>query len=275
MASTPSELPPYRALLAVDIRDFSGVLGQHHAEITDAIPTMLLAAFQRCGLAETWRERRFGFSTGDGYVAGFPSAVLPFLLNPFLQALQDELDFRDQVDADPVPLRMRVSVHVGPVTDTGRELLSEGSGTARIETHRYLDAEPVRELLNRSGSATRVAAIVPAQAYRDAVLSGYAADPPEHYVAAHFPSQAAHRLGVSSGPFPRVATCSATVSWCGPSMWTLPTARKTRPGRQRSPTGPPPKPRTPTRSTGQGNVNSGSGTQTNNPGTSYDDRRRP
>jgi hypothetical protein len=179
-----AELPPYRALLAVDIRDFSGVLGKDHARITDAVPTILRSAFQRCGLAETWHAQRFGIGTGDGYALGLPSAVLPFLLNPFLPALQEELVYRDEVGADPVSLRMRVSVHVGPVTDSGQGLLSEGSGTARIETHRLLDAQPVRELLNRSGPMTRVAAIVSARVYQDAVLSGYAADAPEHYVLA-------------------------------------------------------------------------------------------
>ncbi|RSD17302.1 hypothetical protein [Amycolatopsis eburnea] len=184
MPRTATELPPYRALLAVDIRDFSGSLGRDHARITDAVPKILRSAFQRCGLAETWQEMRFGFGTGDGYALGLSSAALPFLLNPFLPALQEELVYRDEVNADPVPLRMRVSVHVGPVTDSGEGLLSEGSGTARIETHRLLDAEPVRELLNRSGPMTRVAAIVSARAYEDAVLSGYAADAPEHYVPA-------------------------------------------------------------------------------------------
>lgn len=184
MTRTATELPPYRALLAVDIRDFSGTLGKDHARITEAVPTILRSAFQRCGLAETWREQRFGIGTGDGYALGLPSAVLPFLLNPFLPALQEELVYRAEVNADPVPLRMRVSVHVGPVTDSGGELLSEGSGTARVETHRLLDAAPVRELLNRAGPMTRVAAIVSDRAYQDAVLSGYAADAPEHYVPA-------------------------------------------------------------------------------------------
>ncbi|UOZ02529.1 hypothetical protein [Amycolatopsis sp. WQ 127309] len=184
MTPAAAELPPYRALLAVDIRDFSGVLAKDHARITDAIPTILCSAFQRCGLSEIWHRQRFGFGTGDGYALGLPSTMLPFLLNPFLAALQEELVYRSEVHADPVPLRMRVSVHIGPVTDSGADLLSEGSGTARIETHRLLDAGPVRELLNRSGPMTRVAAIVSEQAYHDAVLSGYAADAPEHYVPA-------------------------------------------------------------------------------------------
>ncbi|NUT48327.1 MAG: hypothetical protein HOV94_13610 [Saccharothrix sp.] len=179
-----SELPPYRALMVVDIKDFSGVPGRHQAEVTDLVPVILRSAFERCGLAEVWRETRFVVSTGDGCAAGFPTAVLPMLLNPFLQALQDELDYRAQVHADPVPFRMRVSVNVGPVTDSGRELMSEGSGASRVETHRLLDAEPVRELLTRSGPATRVAAIVSARAFHDAVIGGYTSEPKDLYVQA-------------------------------------------------------------------------------------------
>lgn len=181
----PQALPPYRALLVVDIKDFSGQEGRHHAELTEAVPEILRQAFERGGLAEPWRERRFGTTTGDGYAAGFPSEVLPFLLNPFLGALQEELAYRNAVgwvSGLGQPLRMRVSVNVGAMTDTGRGLLSEGSGPARIENHRLLDSDPVRELLSRSGSPTCVAAIVSERAFADAVLSGYASEDADLYV---------------------------------------------------------------------------------------------
>lgn len=177
-----AELPPYRALLVVDVKDFSGLPGRRHAELTDAIPGILRGAFERCGAVEVWREKRYAESTGDGHCAGFPSAVLPLLVGPFLRSLQDELDYRDRVDAGPAGLRMRASVTVGPVTDPNRDGVSTGSGDARVENHRLLDSEPVRDLLTRSGPTTRVAAIVSARAFEDAVLSGYASDPPELYV---------------------------------------------------------------------------------------------
>ncbi|MCP2260968.1 hypothetical protein LX15_004688 [Streptoalloteichus tenebrarius] len=182
-----TELPPYRAMLVVDVKDFSGLAGRHHAELTDAIPGILQQAFLRCGLAEMWDEARFPRTTGDGHVLGFRAALLPFLINPFLGALQDELDYRNTVrplSGQEGPIRMRVSINVGPVTDSGGELLSDGSGTARIETHRLLDSQPVRDLLARSSGTTCVAAIISARAFEDAVLSGYAADDPDLYVPA-------------------------------------------------------------------------------------------
>lgn len=176
------ELPPYRALLVVDVKGFSGLPGRRHAEVTDAIPGILRGAFERCGELEVWRDRRFAESTGDGHVLGFTSAVLPLLLSSFLRSLQDELDYHATVGAHAADLRMRVSVTVGPITDPNRDGVSTGSGDTRVELHRLLDAEPVKDLLARSGPGTRVAAIVSARAFEDAVRSGYAADPEDAYV---------------------------------------------------------------------------------------------
>ncbi|MFC0435607.1 hypothetical protein [Kutzneria buriramensis] len=180
----PAQLPPYCAILVVDVKDFSGRRGRDHAALTDAIPGILRQAFQRAGLAEMWSEAVFGRSTGDGYAMGLRSALLPFLINPFLPALQEEIAYRNGVDAQSQPLRMRVTIHVGPVTSTGADLLSEGSGEARVVAHRLIDAPAVRDLLSRCGPVTCVAAIVSARAYEDAVVSGYAADDPSLYVPA-------------------------------------------------------------------------------------------
>lgn len=182
-----AELPPYRALLVVDMKDFSGNPGRDHAQLTADIPEILRQTFIRCGLGELWSEVRFSGSTGDGYFFGFRSSVLPFLLNPFLSALQDELDYRKRVrpvTGQDRPVRMRVSVNVGPMTDSGENRISDGSGESRIETHRLLDSTPVRDLLARSNATTSVAAIVSSRAFEDAVLTGFADDDPGLYVAA-------------------------------------------------------------------------------------------
>jgi hypothetical protein len=182
-----AELPPYRALLVVDMKDFSGSKGRDHAALTEEIPRILRDAFTRAGLINLWDERRFYSTTGDGYALGFRPANLPFLLNPFLTALQDELDYRNRVvpvGPHDQPIRMRVSINVGPMTDSGENSISDGSGNARIETHRLLDASPVRDLLARSKEPTCVTAIVSARAFEDAVLSGFADESPDLYVAA-------------------------------------------------------------------------------------------
>lgn len=186
-ASNVAELAPYRALIVVDMKDFSGVLGRHHAALTEEIPRILRDTFTRAGLADMWDDRRFYGTTGDGYVLGFRAALLPYLINPFLRELQNELAYRNRaanVGSHGEPIRMRVSINVGPVTDTGENTITDGSGDARIETHRLLDAQPVRDLLARSTEATCIAAIVSARAFEDAVLSGFADDSPDFYVQA-------------------------------------------------------------------------------------------
>ncbi|SDD30110.1 hypothetical protein [Actinokineospora iranica] len=183
----PAELPPYTAILIVDVKDFSGIKGRDHARVTEAIPGILRQAFRRAGLADHWDEARFEFGTGDGYVAGFRPAVLPFLLNPFLPALQEELAYRNKVAMDTdqrQPIRMRVTVHVGPMTSSEAKALSEGSGVARIEAHRLIDAPPVRDLLTRSSPTTCVAAIVSARVFADAVQPGFTGEDPDLYVRA-------------------------------------------------------------------------------------------
>ncbi|MCS7476109.1 hypothetical protein ACFFQW_08925 [Umezawaea endophytica] len=185
MTSKSKPLPPYRALLIVDVKDFSAVPGAHHAELTEAIPEILRQTFRRGGLERLWNDVKFEATTGDGYVLGFAAKNLPFLLHPFLPALQDELDYRAAVEAvsgQPQALRMRVSVNVGPMTDSGAKRLGDGSGDARIENHRLLDSRPVRELLERSGPSTRVGAIVSSRAFDDAVASGFTDDDRNEYV---------------------------------------------------------------------------------------------
>jgi hypothetical protein len=179
------QLPPYRALLIVDVKEFSSRPGRYHQELTAAIPRILRQAFARCGLADLFEEALFQGTTGDGYFLGFRPAVLPYLINPFLAALQDELDYRATVKSVSGPeqdLRMRVSVNVGPMADSGRNAINDGSGDARIENHRLLDSAPVRDLLAKSGPVTRVAAIISARAFEDAVASGYAAESADLFV---------------------------------------------------------------------------------------------
>ncbi|ATE55049.1 hypothetical protein [Actinosynnema pretiosum] len=168
-------------MLEVDVKDFSGRKAVDYPKIAEAIPRILEAAFERCGLTWLWEQQQARETSGDGYAAVFPTAFLPHLLNPFLGALQDELDYREQVDAKPAGLRMRVSVTTGPITDAGPN--ATGTGTARIELNRLLNCDPVRDLLSRSGPLTKVAAAVSPRAYEDAVMSGYSGETEDDYVA--------------------------------------------------------------------------------------------
>lgn len=174
LPSHPAELPAYQALFAADVKDFSGRPGRDHAALTEQLPQIVAAAFAAAGLAEIWERQTFRRVVGDEIALGFPATVLPLLLNPLLGALQAEL-----VDG---PVRMRVSVHVGPVTGPGTTAISDGSGAARVEAHRLLDSDAVKELLTRSDDITSVAAIVSERAVADAVATAYSAESLSLYV---------------------------------------------------------------------------------------------
>ncbi|MCP2166779.1 hypothetical protein [Goodfellowiella coeruleoviolacea] len=177
--STPAftTLPPYRAVLVVDIKDFSGNKGVHHERLSESVPLILENAFQRVGCGFVWQQITFPDSTGDGYAVGLPAEYLPLLVDPFLAGLQSELEYHHRLApraGHDERLRMRVSISVGPLTDSGQNRVGDGKGHARIETHRLLDAQPVRDLLDRSNpDVTLVAAILSARAYEDVVAAGY------------------------------------------------------------------------------------------------------
>ncbi|TDD51611.1 hypothetical protein E1263_29970 [Kribbella antibiotica] len=178
------DLPPYRSMLVVDMKDYSGTTSRDQAHLNVLIPEILESAFTRGGLTSVWSEISFRDSTGDGYAIGLPAERLPFLLNPLLGALQDELAERGRpLSAAGFPaIRMRVSVSIGPVTDSGENGVGDGAGAARVELHRLLDSKPVRHLLTNSAEVTKVAAIVSARAYDDAVVGGYSQEDSSLYV---------------------------------------------------------------------------------------------
>jgi|GEM_PF-2257963 len=182
----PRRLPRYAAMIAVDVKDFSGRPGADHAGLSAAIPRILDAALERCALRDVVGEPLFDQSTGDGRVRGYDPTTISFLLNPYLRALEDELTELNLLGtvgtATSPPLRMRVSLHLGPVHDPSREALADGNGGARIVLHRLLDDRSIRALLERTDPlTTHVGAIVSPQVYEGAVEDGYAALSPQEF----------------------------------------------------------------------------------------------
>ncbi|MFJ7152390.1 hypothetical protein ACIQVT_30065 [Streptomyces sp. NPDC100445] len=174
-------LPPYRGILAVDAKDFTGYPAVQHGSISRAVPQLLEAAFGRAGLAEVWKDRRFPDSTGDGYVFGFEPAVMPFVVHPWLATLQEVLTEFNVHSAGVASIRLRTSLNIGPLPDAGDEF--DGNGTPRNDTHRLLDSRPVKAVLAASSAnVTQVAAILSDRCYQDVVASGYTGRHPDHFI---------------------------------------------------------------------------------------------
>ncbi|MEV5239631.1 hypothetical protein AB0K89_11040 [Streptomyces cinnamoneus] len=178
--SVSRDLPPYRGILAVDAKDFTGRPAVEHVTIAAAIPQLLRQTLERAGLGELWKDQRFANHTGDGFVFGFDPTALPRVIHPFLNELQELLtDYNIHATATG-PLRLRVSLHVGPLPDSGDP--GDGNGTPRNDTHRLLDSKPVKAILASSGNITQVAAIVSQRVFEDAVLSGYTRLHPDRFI---------------------------------------------------------------------------------------------
>ncbi|MDT0493394.1 hypothetical protein RM717_23105 [Streptomyces griseus] len=173
-------LPPYRALFAVDAKDFTGLPALQHGPVSLLIPRLVDQALERAGLHELRDSKRFPASTGDGVVFGFDPASLPFVLWPFLGVLDDILGAYNRQSVGP-RIRLRASVHVGPLPDSNSP--GDGNGTARNDTHRLLDSRPVKAILAAaSEEVTHLVAILSQRVYEDAVLGGYAGLHPDRCV---------------------------------------------------------------------------------------------
>ncbi|WP_369212992.1 hypothetical protein [Streptomyces flavofungini] len=174
-------LPPYRGILAVDAKDFTGRPAIEHEAVSRVVPELIRTALVKAELSDLWYDRTFPASTGDGYVFGFDPTRMPFVIHPLLLTLQDVLTDFNVLSHGAVPLRFRVSLHVGPLPDTGDEF--GGNGTARNDTHRLLDSRPVKAVLAaHKENVTHVAAILSDRCYEDAVASGYTGRHPDHFV---------------------------------------------------------------------------------------------
>lgn len=177
-------LPPYRALMAVDVKNFSGVRAADHHELTEKIPFVLARAFERAGFVSLWTERRFPAGRGDGFVAGFRPEALPVLVGPVVDGLQEELAYHHRMRSGGAPsIRMRMSIGVGPLTDSDDGRFADGSGAAMVETHRLLDSDPVRRLLENSDpNTTFVAVVISPRVFEDVVATGYATKSPSQFI---------------------------------------------------------------------------------------------
>ncbi|MFD6771147.1 hypothetical protein ACFWC6_33565, partial [Micromonospora chalcea] len=177
-------LPPYRAILAVDAKDFTRLPGSVHEDTSAAIKTVVGNALRDAGLEAEWSDPFFFGDTGDGFAVGLPPRILPFLVDPFPALLQERLAQRRNERPGEAPLRLRVSLHVGPLPADPAAPSSTGNGAARNDTHRLLDADVVKEALRDvSPEIALVAMIISDRVFDDVVRERYAGLHPDNFVS--------------------------------------------------------------------------------------------
>ncbi|MDT0330552.1 hypothetical protein [Nocardiopsis lambiniae] len=182
---TSLTMPPQRAVLALDAEGFSRTPSRHQGILNTTVRDVLAEAFDRAGLADLWRDCSFPQHTGDGYVVGVPSEYLPLLVHPLMDELhgvltdtQPHLAFEDR----GLWLRLRAAIGLGPLPDSGGVRPGDGVGSAMTETHRLLDAAPLKAALADSDPEITLLVVgLTARAHEDAVLGGYTALSPRAF----------------------------------------------------------------------------------------------
>jgi hypothetical protein len=174
-------LPPYTAILVVDATGYSTRASAQQTELNEAVERVLEAAFAGAGLGGAWRDRRFAAHTGDGYIVGLPAEILPRLVHPLLSELQAQLHGWNRGLRTGQPrLRLRASIHVGPLPHRGRS--SDGVGRPMTDTHRLLDSDAARRALAEAHEeVTFLAAIVSRRVFEDVVEGGYSGLHPSQF----------------------------------------------------------------------------------------------
>ncbi|MBK3545586.1 hypothetical protein [Streptomyces sp. MBT60] len=157
---------PYRAVLAVDARNFSALDSTGMQQVNADIQPLLAEALDAVDVSAQWERRVFGQHSGDGYVAGVNPEVLPGLVGCFPGALRAALARRRAGKPAGQPLQLRVSVHVGPLPDSGL-------GVPMVHTHRLLDDDALRAVFNRADpEITNTVMIISQRVYEDVFESG-------------------------------------------------------------------------------------------------------
>ncbi len=176
----------YLGVLVVDAERFGAHDDVQQKHLTDLLPQVLEKAAWRSGLEALWESRRFPASRGDGYLFGFAPRLLAGAVDAYLDALQLELRARArELRAEGMALRLRASVHVGPLQEFDRLLADSPAGKVMIDTHRAVDAPQVRALLEQSDPDVTFLGTVVSEAVMDHVVrAGHSVRRPSEFVAA-------------------------------------------------------------------------------------------
>lgn len=117
----PRNLPRHRALFVVDMRDYSDTADPSMEQVRKDIDDLLATAFRESGLSEEWHSPELHSDTGDGFILGLPTTRMWRLIDPLIENLDRVLYRYDQARlASTPPVRLRVSVHLGPLPDSYR-----------------------------------------------------------------------------------------------------------------------------------------------------------
>ncbi|MFJ8755322.1 hypothetical protein ACIREO_39350 [Streptomyces sp. NPDC102441] len=171
------DVPPEHSLFVVDMKNYSLVPEVKMAVVRSDLDSILSNVFTHIGLPDPQSLGDSYEGTGDGAIIVLPARHTARLVDPLLGLLHDHLLRYDKVRlASAPPLRLRVSVHVGPVPVIDR------SCEAIVEACRFVDSESTRHALDVAvDNGCFMAAALSETAYRRSVRAGRTPDLTKHH----------------------------------------------------------------------------------------------
>ncbi|HEX5740484.1 MAG TPA: hypothetical protein VFY17_02890 [Pilimelia sp.] len=164
-------LPPYRAVLVVDARDFTAPPRPAGERAADLVPALLGGAFVEAGLGAYWAAPAARADRADGHRLVLPTSVLPRLIDTVPLLLEERLTrYGQERRAGDPELRLRMSVDVRPAAHAPAQ---DPPGRHRELLHRLHDTPTVRAVLAGCTPASHLAMLLADRVYRDVVLARY------------------------------------------------------------------------------------------------------
>lgn len=220
MPSTPPSqglsVPDEFALLAFDMEKYSRIQETKMEDARSAVDGIIADVLADCALPAPLPRPTTGDDAGDGTVLLFPPSTLARLIDPFLARLGSALAHHERMrSAGSPPVRLRVSVHCGPVPTAKLR-----GGNALVDVTRLRESEAAREALEAAkASQTWLAGAVSESTYRRCVHGGYT----PNLTSAHFARALARVAGKSDSRPPAASTYRDC--WARPSPRTSPMSR--------------------------------------------------
>ncbi|MEV5434120.1 hypothetical protein [Streptomyces sp. NPDC052701] len=165
------DVPEERALLVVDMKGYSKIPEAKMAPVRSDLDDILATVLTHSGLTHTRSPQSTYKDTGDGAIIVLPARHTARLVDPLLDNLHQALKRYDRERLASAPLiRLRASVHVGPLTADHR-------GDAINEACRLVDSDAVRRAMAAAAdNGSFLAAVVSDTAFRHSVRAGRTPD---------------------------------------------------------------------------------------------------
>ncbi|TXL84699.1 hypothetical protein [Streptomyces sp. IB2014 016-6] len=162
------DVPPEHALLVVDMKEYSQIPEAKMAPARTDLDDILTTVFAQSRIEDITPLDSACKDRGDGAIFVLPARHAARLVDPFLGHLGQALERYDQTRLASAPrIRLRASVHVGPLTPP------EHRGDAAVDACRLVDSDAVRHALAAAmDHGTSLAAAVSDAVFRRTVRAG-------------------------------------------------------------------------------------------------------